>query len=80
MPPDNWLLNVFMYVALKLVILLCSDYHSKFSMLLPLLFFPYFSLRYSIDFCILSYTVLAAAAVYLFVDGVDGNCGGNVGG
>ena len=33
-----------------------------------------------IDFCILSYTVLAAAGVYLFMTGAEGNFGGNVGG
>ena len=33
-------------------------------------FVTYFSLSYSIDCCILSYTILAAADVYLFVTNV----------
>ena len=43
-------------------------------------FVTYFSLRYSIYYWILSYTVLAAAAVYLLMTDLEGNCGGNVGG
>ena len=80
MPPDIVLLDVFMYGTLTLVTLLWSGYHRKFSVLLPLLFFIYLSLRYLIDFWIIYYTVLTAADVYLFVTSVEENFGGNVGG
>ena len=44
-----------------------------------ILFFSYFSLKYLIDCWILSYTVLAATVLYLFVTGLEGNFGSNVG-
>ena len=69
-----------MYVTLNLVMLLCSYYHRKFSVLLTLLVFPYFSLGYSIYCYILPYTLLAASSVYIFVTIVEGNFGGNIGG
>ena len=80
MPPDNWLINVCMNGALTLVMLLWSGYHRKLSVLFPLLGFLYFFLRYSIGFWILTYTVLADSAVCLFVMGVEGYFGVNVGG
>ena len=35
--PDNWFLDVCMYGALKVVIMMWSGYHRKFTVLLPLL-------------------------------------------
>ena len=77
-PPDSWLLDVCMYVALKLVMLLRSNYHKNVSLLLTLLVLLHF-LRYSIDCCIISYNVPDYAAVYLFITGVEWNYGSNVG-
>ena len=42
MPPDNWLLGVCIYLALNMVMMLSSDYHIKFSMLLHMLSFVIF--------------------------------------
>ena len=43
-------------------------------------FVPYFTLRYSIYYWIMPYTVLADTAVYLFMTSAESNFGGKFGG